>query len=130
MKRKWNDYESTFIRTNYYEEINQLMSDWSSNWKDNSFNLRTIIENNKEKRDDAYHRIRWTIQKSTCNLSLSKLMSFELLTDRKQLRIKIDENRQQYYKQYQMSIKKRACSSSRMRISDSFNQRRLEIMRT
>jgi hypothetical protein len=57
-------------------------------------------------------------------------MSFELLIDRKQLRIRIDENRQQYYKQYQMSIKKRAYNSNRMRISDSFNQRKLEIMRT
>jgi hypothetical protein len=57
-------------------------------------------------------------------------MSFEFLTDRKQLRIRIDENRQQYYRQYQMSIKKRAYNSNRMRISDSFNQRRLEIMRT
>ncbi len=130
MKRRWDDYESTFIRTNYYEKINQLMSDWSSNWENNSFNLRTIIKNNKEKRDDAYHRIRWTIQESTCNFSLSKLMLFELLTDRKQLRIRIDENRQQYYKQYQMSIKKRVYSSNRMRINDSFNQRRLEIMRT
>ncbi len=130
MKRRWDDYESTFIKTNYYEEINQLMSDWSSNWEDNNFNLRTIIENNKKKRDDAYHRIRWTIQESTCNLSLSKLMSFESLIDRKQLRIRIDENKQQYYKQYQMSIKKRACNSSRMRINDSFNQRRFEIMRT
>jgi uncharacterized protein YwgA len=107
-----------FIRTNYYEEINQLMSDWSSNWKNNNFNLRTIIENNKKKRDDAYHRIRWTIQESKNNFSLSKLMSFEFLTDRKQLRIKIDENRQQYYKQYQISIKKRAYNSSRMRIND------------
>jgi hypothetical protein len=130
VKRRWDDYESTFIRTNYYEKINQLMSDWSSNWENNSFNLRTIIKNNKEKRDDAYHRIRWTIQESTCNFSLSKLMLFELLTDRKQLRIRIDENRQQYYKQYQMSIKKRVYSSNRMRINDSFNQRRLEIMRT
>ncbi len=129
MKKKWNDYEFIFIRTNYYEKINQLMNDWSSNWKDNNFNLRTITENNKEKRDDAYHRIRWTIQKSTCNLSLSKLMSFESLIDRKQLRIRIDENRQQYYRKYQMSIKKRVYNSSRMRINNSFNQRRLEIMK-
>jgi hypothetical protein len=49
LKRRWDDYESTFIRTNYYEEINQLMSDWSSNWKNNNSNLRIIIENNKEK---------------------------------------------------------------------------------
>jgi hypothetical protein len=57
-------------------------------------------------------------------------MSFEFLTDCKQLRIKIDENKQQYYKQYQMSIKKRVYNSSRMRVSDSFNWRRFEIMRT
>jgi hypothetical protein len=57
-------------------------------------------------------------------------MSFELLIDRKQLRIKIDENKQQYYKQYQISIKKRVYNSSRMQISNSFNQRKLEIMRT
>jgi hypothetical protein len=49
LKRRWDDYEFIFIRTNYYEEINQLMSDWSSNWEDNSLNLRIIIENNKEK---------------------------------------------------------------------------------
>ncbi len=48
LKRRWDDYESTFIRTNYYEEINQLMSDWSSNWEDNSFNLWITIKNNKE----------------------------------------------------------------------------------
>jgi hypothetical protein len=70
------------------------MNDWSSNLKNNNFNLRTITENNKEKRDDAYHRFQWTIQESKNNFSLNKLMSFELLTDRKQLRWKIDENRQ------------------------------------
>jgi rRNA processing protein Krr1/Pno1 len=57
-------------------------------------------------------------------------MSFELLIDRKQLRIKIDKNKQQYYKQYQMSIKKRIYNSTRMQINDSFNQRKLEIMKT
>jgi hypothetical protein len=31
VKRKWNDYEFTFIKTNYYEKINHLINDWSSN---------------------------------------------------------------------------------------------------
>jgi hypothetical protein len=57
-------------------------------------------------------------------------MSFEFLIDRKQLRIKIDENKQQYYKQYQMSKKKRVYNSKRIQISDSFNQRKFEIMKT
>jgi hypothetical protein len=48
LKRRWDDYESTFIRTNYYEEINQIMNDWSSNWEDNNLNLWIIIKNNKE----------------------------------------------------------------------------------
>jgi hypothetical protein len=27
LKRKWNDYEFTFIKMNYYEKINQLIND-------------------------------------------------------------------------------------------------------
>jgi hypothetical protein len=47
LKKRWNDYEFIFIKTNYYEKINQLMNDWSSNWKNTNSNLRIIIENNK-----------------------------------------------------------------------------------
>jgi hypothetical protein len=48
LKRRWDDYESTFIRTNYYEKINHLMNDWSSKWKDNNSNLWIITKNNKK----------------------------------------------------------------------------------
>jgi pantothenate kinase-related protein Tda10 len=129
LKKRWDDYEFTFIRTNYYEKINHLISDWSSNWKNNNFNLRIIIKNNKENAmtrviafDEQY--------KNRITISLSKLTSFEFLINRKQLRIKIDENRQQYYKQYQIFIKERVYNSNRMRTNDSFNQRRFEIMKT
>ncbi len=57
-------------------------------------------------------------------------MSCEFLTDRKQLWINIDENKQQYYKQYQISIKKSAYNSNRMRTSDLINQQKSEIMKT
>jgi hypothetical protein len=48
LKRRWNDYEFTFIKTNYYEKINHLINDWSSNWKDNNSNLWITIKNNKK----------------------------------------------------------------------------------
>ncbi len=51
MKKLWKEDETStnlLIKADYYEEINHLMNNWSSNWVNNSFNLRTITEDNKK----------------------------------------------------------------------------------
>ncbi len=71
--KKWNEkvkncekknetITNLLIIENDYESLNYLMSDWSSNRKNNNIKLRRITQNNKKK-ENAHYRIILSIRR-------------------------------------------------------------------